>query len=199
MPESKQKINIFLVFTLVLFFLVICVGKIMADTATEGLATVSWVAPTTDEGSTAPITDLAGFLIYYGTASQGIGGTCPTLVYGTAVAPYTNIINNTSPDATSQLIENLGVGNTYYFAVAAYDEDHNVSSCATVNGSGATEVSRLATYKGDLNNDTEVGELDFSVLHAYYDTNNIAGDCNRDGTVDALDFSIIHAEWGIDF
>ena len=66
-----------------------------------GSATLAWDAPTTNVDGT-PIAGLAGFKIYYGTAS----GT------------YTGIVDVGS--VTNYAINNLAVG-TYYFSVTAYD------------------------------------------------------------------------------
>lgn len=66
-----------------------------------GTATLAWKAPATNTDGT-PLTDLAGFKVYYGTAS----GT------------YTNTV--TIGKATSYSVNNLAPG-TYYFTVTAYD------------------------------------------------------------------------------
>jgi hypothetical protein len=66
-----------------------------------GSATLAWDAPTTNVDGT-PLTSLAGFKIYYGTAP----GT------------YVHVIDVGS--VTSYAINNLAVG-TYYFSVTAYD------------------------------------------------------------------------------
>ena len=66
-----------------------------------GVATLSWTAPTTyTDGS--PLTDLAGYKIYYGPSS---GNYIASLDIG---------------NSTSYTINNLSTG-TYYFAVTAYD------------------------------------------------------------------------------
>ncbi len=71
-------------------------------TVTTGSANLSWSAPTqTTNGK--PLTDLAGYTIYYGTNSSEL----------------TQTIEVTNPSATSYDVSNLTAG-TYYFAVAAY-------------------------------------------------------------------------------
>jgi hypothetical protein len=69
---------------------------------TTGSATLSWAAPATNTDGTA-LTDLAGYKIYYGTASSN----------------YTTVIN--VGNMLSYTINNLASGHTYYFAVTAYD------------------------------------------------------------------------------
>jgi hypothetical protein len=69
-----------------------------------GSVTVSWTAPTLNEDG-SPLTDLAGFNIYYGTSSGA----------------YTNSVNVDNPAATSLVIEDLSAGD-YFFAATAYNE-----------------------------------------------------------------------------
>jgi hypothetical protein len=71
--------------------------------ATTGSATLSWTAPTENtDGS--PITDLAGFHIYYGTDESAPSQT----------------IDVTGATATSYVISGLTPG-TYYFTVVSYN------------------------------------------------------------------------------
>jgi hypothetical protein len=75
-----------------------------------GTMSVEWVAPTTSADG-LKMADLAGFHIYYGTAS----GT------------YTNTINVPNPSTLSYTISGLP-SNTYYVVVKAYDSSENESS-----------------------------------------------------------------------
>lgn len=74
-----------------------------------GSATVSWNIPTTNADS-SPITDLAGFRVHYGKATQD----------------YTAVLKINDPDAVSALIEDLEPG-TWFFAVTAFDYNDNQS------------------------------------------------------------------------
>jgi len=77
---------------------------ITVQAGTTGSATLSWTAPTTrTDGS--PLTNLAGYNIYYGT-TQGT---------------YPNTIAVTNPSLTTYVVTNLQAGVTYYFVIAAYD------------------------------------------------------------------------------
>jgi hypothetical protein len=67
-----------------------------------GSASLSWTAPTENTNGT-PLTDLAGYTIYYGTSPSEL----------------TQTIQLADPSATSYVVANLSAG-TYYFAVAAY-------------------------------------------------------------------------------
>jgi Bacterial Ig domain/Fibronectin type III domain len=69
---------------------------------------LSWTAPTTNANGT-PLQDLSGYLLYYGTASR---------MYSTHVD--TGL-------ATSAALSGLTEGQTYYFAVTAYDTLGNES------------------------------------------------------------------------
>jgi hypothetical protein len=71
-------------------------------TAVTGSATLSWVPPTTNTNGT-PLTDLAGFIINYGTSPSSM----------------TQTITVASPGTTSYTISNLASG-TWYFEVIVY-------------------------------------------------------------------------------
>ncbi len=71
-------------------------------TVTTGSASLSWTAPTQNTDG-KPLTNLAGYTIYYGTNPSDL----------------TQTIQLTNPSATSYEVSNLTAG-TYYFAVAAY-------------------------------------------------------------------------------
>ncbi len=73
-----------------------------------GSATLSWAAPTTNTDGT-PLTDLAGYKIYYGTSPGN----------------YTTSID--IGNVTTYTITNLSTG-TYYFTVTAYDSSGIESS-----------------------------------------------------------------------
>jgi Fibronectin type III domain len=79
------------------------VVKAPVVTATTGSATLSWTAPTENTNGT-PITDLAGYHIYYGTSASAM----------------TTIITIASAAETSYVVGGLAPG-TYYFAVVAYN------------------------------------------------------------------------------
>jgi hypothetical protein len=64
--------------------------------------TLSWVPPTTNTDGT-PVTGLAGFRVFYGTASR----------------QYSQSISIPSPTMTAAVVEGLSAGTTWYFAVTA--------------------------------------------------------------------------------
>jgi hypothetical protein len=82
--------------------------------AAAGRATVSWLAPDTNvDGS--PLTDLAGFRVYYGSAPGDLR----------------YVIQVADPGARNRVIENLTIG-TWYFAATAYDQSGSESARSNV-------------------------------------------------------------------
>jgi hypothetical protein len=76
-----------------------------------GTAMLSWTPPVTNTDN-SPVTDLAGYKIYYGT-SPGIHPNVITVLCSTGISEYS--------------LENLPVG-TWYFAVSAFDFSGNESA-----------------------------------------------------------------------
>jgi Fibronectin type III domain len=87
-----------------------------AVTAFAGTITLAWDAPTTNTDGT-PLTDLAGYKIYYGPTSGS----------------YTNTLD--VGNVTTSEVNDLTDGNTYYFTVSAYNS-------AGVESSFSNEVSK---------------------------------------------------------
>ena len=71
----------------------------------NGAATVSWTIPTQRTDNT-PLTDLAGFNVYYGQAS----------------GDYANKVVVNNPGIATHVVDNLSAG-TWYFIVTAVDQD----------------------------------------------------------------------------
>jgi hypothetical protein len=82
--------------------------------STSNSVTLSWIAPTTNEDGT-PLTDLAGYKIYYGTSPGS----------------YNNHI--TVHNTTSYTISNLAP-DMYYFTIVAYDTSGNESNYSNEMG-----------------------------------------------------------------
>lgn len=77
-------------------------GTSSPPTASTGNVTINWNPPTQNTNG-SPLTNLAGFKIHYGTASQ----------------KYTHTVTVSNPGLVTYVIDNLTPG-TYYFAVTAY-------------------------------------------------------------------------------
>jgi hypothetical protein len=78
---------------------------ISVGTSADGKIELSWEAPTENEDGT-PLTDLAGYRIYYGTIP----------------GEYTHAITIENPGVLTYVIENL-VPATYYFAATAFNAE----------------------------------------------------------------------------
>jgi Putative Ig domain len=83
-------------------------------TATNGTATVSWVAPTQNSDGSA-LTNLAGYQIDYGTSATALSNT----------------VKVANPSTASYTVSNLTSG-TWYFAVQAYTNSGTQSGMSTV-------------------------------------------------------------------
>jgi len=92
-------------------FLVFSVISLYASVlfAYGNTVTLSWVPPVTDING-APLTDIGGYKLYYGSSSRN----------------YTHVIN-VGRDTTYE-VNNLTEGLIYYFAVTAYDTAGNESN-----------------------------------------------------------------------
>lgn len=151
---------------------------IFADVVSAGTAKVSWDANLES--------DLDGYKIYYDTTSH-VSGTCPV--------DYTQSYDVTD-NATIHWFDDLTPGQTYYFRLTAYDTSANESVC------NATEVSKLITYRGDINttSDHKVDVSDLSIMASVFgQTISHKADINRNGTVDISDLSILAGEFGSAF
>lgn len=154
--------------------------------AKAGSAQLTW------DANTEP--DLQSYKIYYATSSHA--GTCPTGYTSSAVV---------ADDAnTGYWFDNLTPGQTYYFQVTALDTSANESGCSTSPG----EVSKLITYRGDINStpDHGVNMNDFTLLATDYGRTSFCGtpttnkaDINRDCTVNMNDFTLLAADYGQSF
>jgi hypothetical protein len=149
--------------------------------ARAGTATLSWNAPTTNaDGS--PLTDLAGYKVYYGSVSIAYTQTVDVGMTG-------------SPSAPSYVINNLADGNTYYFAVTAYDSSGNESgysgevskafsvsvittttSTKTKNTPTTTTIrpnhhnSQTSDHNHGIHDRTD--NLNYNIYHNHYPTHN---------------------------
>jgi hypothetical protein len=79
-----------------------------------GSATIRWTPPTTNSDN-SPLTNLAGYRIYYGTNSGNL----------------TQVLNLPNPGISSGVVENLAPG-TWYFAVTSYNSSNVESARSNV-------------------------------------------------------------------
>jgi hypothetical protein len=72
-------------------------------TDSSSAVTLAWVAPTENSNGT-PLTNLAGYKIHYGTASQD----------------YTQVVSVSNPSLSRYVLDSLPSG-TYFFAITAFN------------------------------------------------------------------------------
>jgi type II secretory pathway pseudopilin PulG len=90
-------------------------GLTMTNNSTCGQFGIGWTPPTTESCNGAPLTNLAGFKVYYGTSSGNY-----------LLPPYT-VSPETLTTATVQDVR-LNNNQTYYVAMTAYDTSYNESA-----------------------------------------------------------------------
>jgi hypothetical protein len=120
--SSRRLRNLALFAFLVFIYFMLCSLFLLDRNAFSAQVTLSWTAPTTNTDGTQ-LKDLAGYKVYYGTASR---------TYSTAIDVG---------KVTNCQINNLTDGLTYYFAVTAYDTSKNESAYSN-------EVSKTFTTSG---------------------------------------------------
>jgi chitodextrinase len=116
-----------------LFFIIFCL--LNANILFAATVNLSWNPPTTNTDST-PLTDLAGYKVYYGTTS----------------GYYTQSIDINNAATTTYQVNNLTDGTTYYFAITAYntslrESDYSNEQCfnSTGNCNGDTQAPTVPT------------------------------------------------------
>jgi hypothetical protein len=191
MKKQKTKIIISALFAMLF------AGQVSAN----GNATVSWTAPTTNEGSAAnanDLVDLAGYRIFYSGSidigtfptdlctewdavvdrrQSGLGATAlwttTSHVDVTEAATIRDTAVPTKRGYTFSTGNLLSPGNTYYFTVVAYDTSGNYSKC--INDSGLNRVkSKLIFHSGNIKN----GGLGSGTV-GISDISILAGDWNK--------------------
>ena len=169
--------------SLVVFYFILCSG-INQHIAIAGELILMWDPPTSNEDG-SPLTDLAGYKLYYGTSSG---------VYGTNLD-----IGN---DITYKL-SNLEDGISYYFAVTAYDTSDNESNFSN-------EVSKilLGIPLGNIDHtsngsETRVDGYDLIALEMVLGATYVSGnwnplaDLDTNGVIDSVDVDILINNFGI--
>src|SRR5208283_4138058 len=119
-----------------LIFLVFSTLIFQTGNTFAGQASLSWTPPTTNTNGTA-LTDLAGYTVYYGTASGN----------------YTQNVN--VGNVTTYTVSSLAAGTTYYFAAAAFDSSGNQSAYSnevskTIPAQATLTVSDSGTGSGTV-------------------------------------------------
>lgn len=218
-----RKIASLLSFCLVLIFGIF----VAADFASaNGSATVWWTAPTTDEGGGAlggGTSDLSGYKIFYSTSAIDCtswdGGDqayrlanplATTSVTVTESASMKNASDATKRGYTFNGGSLLTPGQTYNFAVVAYDTSGNLSKCATTPQAATVATKSTLSYAADLNTTEtsfhEVDIFDFTILFENFG-NTTCGNVaditgpNSSGAciVNIFDYNILFGDFGKSF
>ena len=211
---SKLMIRL-IVFPVITLLALLSFGK---TSFASGQVTLTWTAPTTNADGT-PLTDLAGYKVYYGTESGN----------------YSNMVDIGMSDCRevdgstecSYVIVDL-VDNVYYFAVTAYDTSGNesnysnevkkavgidtdndgipdkIDNCRLTANSGQQDTDNDGygnMCDADLDNDGFVGIFDFNIFRMAWLSNpsspnwNADADFDSDGVVGVFDFNIFKTRW----
>ena len=97
---------------------------LLASPSTAGILDATWTAPTTNtDGS--PLTDLASYLVYYGTSTSPCPGSSSVSVIAPTSSPGSN-------QTASVRLTGLTTGTLYNVAVTAMDALGNQSACSSV-------------------------------------------------------------------
>jgi hypothetical protein len=144
LEEELKKRTVLLLY--ILFFIIISLNTSIAFAY---VATLSWYAPTTNADGT-PLTDLAGYKVYYGTQLHN----------------YDHKIK--VGNVTTYKVPNLVGGATYYFMVTSYDKSGNESGPSnevstvkymlTANKSG-TGSGKVTSSPAGINCGSDCSEL----------------------------------------
>jgi len=89
--------------------------NVSSSTTNTGTATLNWTAPTQNTDGSS-LTDLAGYVIYYGTDASNLSNT----------------IDINSASTVTYTIQGLASGNTYYFAISSVNSSGVQSVQSTV-------------------------------------------------------------------
>ncbi len=126
--------------TIALVLISIVVGALNAEAAS---VTLAWTEPTTNADGT-PLTDLAGYRVYLGTA---VPPPCPDASFD-AVAALSS--TPTIGESVAYQVPGLTAGVTYFAVVTAVDLSGNESSCSGA-ASGAARADLSVSPAGAVN------------------------------------------------
>src|SRR6267142_1466444 len=113
-----------------------------ANPGSAGVLDASWTAPTTNTDGSA-LTDLAAYLVYYGTSASPCPGGAFVQVASTVSSPPPNQIE-------SLRLANLTTGTLYTVSVAAVDTGGNQSACSPT-ASATAQIDFAATPTTTVN------------------------------------------------
>lgn len=169
--------------SLVVLYFILCSG-INRNIAIAGELILTWDTPTSNEDG-SPLTDLAGYKLYYGTSSG---------VYG-MVLDIGNSITYT--------ISDLEEGKTYYCAVTAYDSGGNESNFSnevskTLLGSPLGNIDLTSSISANRVDGYDLIALEMAWGATYVSGNwNLLSDLDTNGVIDSADVDILINNFGL--
>lgn len=201
-------------------------GLVFNNASANGSATVWWNAPTTDEGGGAlggGTNDLSGYKIFYSTSAIDCtswdGGDqayrlANPLSASSITVSESAALRNASDSAKRGYTFNggslLAVGQTYNFAVVAYDNSGNLSKCATTASLATVATKNTISYAADINVDGgslhKIDIADYTTFVFNYgnttcgNVGDITGPNNTGACiVNIFDFNILFVDFGKSF
>ena len=222
----KQKIKVLVFGLLSLSISGIFAGHALAN----GSATLWWTAPTTNEGSASDandLTDLAGYRIFYSTATIDCTAwnaatdqttrvaaamvTAPATVAHYDVAEGATLRDSSDTEKRGFTFNNTNLltpGASYNFVVVAYDTSNNYSKCSTSASSpdGSASVPKATiSYAADIATTGpsfhKVDLFDYNLFFPQFGSTtpgNIA-DFDKNGVVNLFDYNILFGDFGASF
>lgn len=208
---------------LILALMAIFAGGVFADKAqANGSATVSWTAPTLNEGG-GELTDLAGYRIFYSTSAidctaWDAASNNVARIAAFASIDYVDVTEASTLRDTAVALKRgytfstgnlLTPGQPYFFTVVAYDNASSPNYSKCVNDGGANKTASKTIYhSGNLKDSGTINSTDLSILAGDFGKGigginpwcRIAGhpsDISGDCIVNSTDLSIFAGEFGL--
>ncbi len=124
-------------------------------------------------------------------------GGSSTLSYSWNVATRHNVrLNGAAPTATCDTTTCSGsmvvspTATTSYTLTAVYSDSTVAPSASTT-----VTVGAATTLVGDLNKDSIVNSVDWSVMNSKWFTSDVTADLNKDSLVNTIDWSVMNTNW----
>jgi len=152
---------------------------LLASPSVAGILDATWTAPTTNTDGSL-LTDLASYLLYYGTSTSPCPGSSSVQVAAPTSSPGPN-------QTTSFRLTGLSAGTLYNVAVTAVDALGNQSACSSV-ASAVARTDFVVSPTGTVNfGNVNVG----SFVDQVFTVSNTGGGTVSGSATVAAPFSIV--------
>jgi Divergent InlB B-repeat domain len=152
---------------------------LLASPSVAGILDATWTAPTTNTDGSL-LTDLASYLLYYGTSTSPCPGSSSVQVAAPTSSPGPN-------QTTSFRLTGLSAGTLYNVAVTAVDAPGNQSACSSV-ASAVARTDFVVSPTGTVNfGNVNVG----SFVDQVFTVSNTGGGTVSGSATVAAPFSIV--------